>query len=61
MIQIQKAAEEIDDARRAVEKAQLAYRRGTATVSDVNRANTRLANAHNRSREVAGGRVHDDR
>jgi hypothetical protein len=58
--QIDKACQEIDDARKAVADATAAYRKG-GSLDAVNRADRRLANANDRWREVVGGVVPDDR
>lgn len=56
----QKACEEIEAARDAVDRAQLAHQRG-GPLDAVVKANQRLADAHARNYEVASGRVPDDR
>jgi hypothetical protein len=56
----QKACEEIEAARDAVDKATLKYQRG-GSLDAVNDANARLAAAHARQREVSGGNIQDDR
>lgn len=57
---IEEACQEIESAREAVTGATIAYQRG-GKPDRVNEANRRLADAHDRYREVSGGRVRDDR
>jgi hypothetical protein len=59
-IQLKEAADAIDAARRGVGKADLAHQRG-ASCDVVVAANRKLADAHARFNEIAGGRVPDDR
>jgi hypothetical protein len=57
---LEAACEVIEDAERAVQKAQIDYRHG-ASCDVVVKANAKLADAHARYREVSGGNVRDDR
>lgn len=59
-IELKEAADAIDAARRNVGKADLAYQHG-ASCDVVVKANDKLAAAHARFNEIAGGRVRDDR
>jgi hypothetical protein len=56
----QDAAEVIKRAQRAVENADKAYRKG-GSLTALNKANDKLAAAHNALYEVEGGVVPDDR
>jgi hypothetical protein len=60
MSDLVKYAQDIEAGRRAVAEAQLAYRRG-GSIEAVNRANRKLADAHDVYRECSAGRVHDPR
>jgi hypothetical protein len=53
-------AREIEAARDVVAEAQLARGRG-GSIEAVNRANRKLADAHDAYRECSAGRVHDPR
>lgn len=56
---LDRAYDEVHDARAAVEKAQIEYSRGGGCTA-VNAANKRLADAHANLRAVNGGRVRND-
>ncbi|MCP3382853.1 hypothetical protein NLM31_21025 [Bradyrhizobium sp. CCGUVB4N] len=57
---LDRAYDEVHDARAAVDKAQRDYSKG-GSANAVNSANRRLADAHDRLREINGGRVRDTR
>lgn len=57
---LDQAYDDVHSARAAVDKAYGEYSRGKG-VDGLNKANTRLADAHSRLREITGGRVRDTR
>lgn len=57
---LDRAYDEVHNARAAVDKAQREYAKGGSTQA-LNAAEQRLADAHFRVREISGGRVRDTR
>jgi len=57
---LSQAYDDVHTARAAVDKATREYSRG-GSVSAVNTANSRLADAHSRVRDINDGRVRDTR
>ena len=58
--ELDRAVQDIDDARQRVDRAQVAYSKGGGTKA-LNDAERNLADCHARYREVVGGNVSDKR